>query len=884
VGLGNCVKEVPLNRTSLDGRERIAVSELFDGLASDEGICTFVCTDDVAACDDLSMNGTVADPEPHECQLVFVDAPPYPDMPPAFPFDDQLDPAEQELGPAFGAICRPPLGLDEDVDDSVCEPCDTQSDCGTDGATCWNFRTAAPFDVVTAEDGDTTTCLAPCASDDECPVGFACDAVADQASYCSPIEGTCSKCRDHDGDGRGDGRCAQDGTTTPHDCDDTNPNAYLDPESPEHPFPTYCGEQDYNCNGVSDAMEEVGAQAYGAEHCTACFDTCDGPVTNGTKTCSSVPDGSGGDMPACTAECNVDANNVPTHADCNGDISDGCEVPVDLDPATNPQYFIYPDTDGDSYGDKNAGPEFLCDGAAIPDGFVQNNLDCDDTDDAINPDGTEVCDSADNDCDGDVDEDDAADAATWYEDKDGDGVGVTSSTTTACTEPTGFADSAGDCDDSDATVYPGNTETCDGKDNNCIGGIDEGVRTTYYRDADGDSYGNSSLFLGACPGDQPSGYVANSNDCNDSDGSINPGASENDAADCDGVDNDCDGTIDEGLTLTFYADNDADGFGDPNTTEQRCAASNVWVSNDGDCNDSDADTYPGAAEIEGAGTCMQDRDEDGYGASTPAASGVAAGSDCDDALDTTYDGAVEICDVDGSGQPIDSNCDGTANEGCPTGATIGTSLSSTSPVPGTLPSSFETSADVRVECNDGYVMGNVQVRLDPNNKSIIAMRGLCEPFSLTDTNGDGIPDTTSVSDTASQTQYWSNWIGWGVAGDTEENLICTDTPAQVFRSAIVEASSSGSNSGLITEMQLTCNTIDLDMPAEKNSDDAALNTNAPGTTTTFGYSSSGAGTGTGCQNGQVGVGFVTKVVTTSNFEVGLAQFSLLCRTVDLNLR
>ena len=76
---------------------------------------------------------------------------------------------------------------------------------------------------------------------------------------------------------------------------------------------------------------------------------------------------------------------------------------------------------------------------------------------------------------------------------------------------------------------------------------------TWYADADGDSFGSSRYPLDAC--DQPSGYVSDSTDCDDTDADINPGATET----ADGVDEDCDGTVDEG---TEYYDDDGDGYKD----------------------------------------------------------------------------------------------------------------------------------------------------------------------------------------------------------------------------------------------------------------------------------------------------------------------------------
>jgi hypothetical protein len=96
-----------------------------------------------------------------------------------------------------------------------------------------------------------------------------------------------------------------------------------------------------------------------------------------------------------------------------------------------------------------------------------------------------------------------------------------------------------DCDDHDVDAYPGAFEVCDGVDNDCDGDSDEGVTTTWYRDADGDNYGDPDTTEQACASSD--GWVQNGEDCDDGDPGVAPGVNE--VCD-DGVDNDCDGLTD----------------------------------------------------------------------------------------------------------------------------------------------------------------------------------------------------------------------------------------------------------------------------------------------------------------------------------------------------
>lgn len=126
----------------------------------------------------------------------------------------------------------------------------------------------------------------------------------------------------------------------------------------------------------------------------------------------------------------------------------------------------------------------------------------------------------------------------------------------------------------------------------------------YYQDLDGDGYGNQSVSITDCT--QPIGYVAapvgdaNSDglpdfDCNDNEYEVSPGADEY----CSGVDENCNGEIDEGInSYTFYADLDGDGFGDPLNSITTCQDFVPgYITNNTDCNDNTALAHPGLIEI-----------------------------------------------------------------------------------------------------------------------------------------------------------------------------------------------------------------------------------------------------------------------------------------------
>jgi hypothetical protein len=134
---------------------------------------------------------------------------------------------------------------------------------------------------------------------------------------------------------------------------------------------------------------------------------------------------------------------------------------------------------------------------------------------------TEVCDGVDNNCDGQIDE---GVINTYYRDADRDGYGNPSVSKQSCKKPSRYVTDNTDCNDSRRRIHPGAGEKCDSKDNNCNGEIDEGVKKSYYRDADGDRYGDSSVSMQECR--RPSGYVKNNTDCNDSNRKVHEGTAE----------------------------------------------------------------------------------------------------------------------------------------------------------------------------------------------------------------------------------------------------------------------------------------------------------------------------------------------------------------------
>lgn len=293
--------------------------------------------------------------------------------------------------------------------------------------------------------------------------------------------------------------------------------------------------------------------------------------------------------------------------------------------------------------------------------------DCDDWDAAIHPGATEICNFRDDDCDGQVDEG----CKVYYKDGDGDGFGLWSAQRRAIEPPEHYSLIGGDCDDNNGSANPAAVEDCSTPyDDNCNGSSNEGCRT-FYRDDDGDGWGNSAATKEAII--QPSGYVIQGSDCDDDNAGVNPGATEI----CDHIDNDCDGQVDEGCE-PYYRDADKDGYGDINNFVRATSQPPGYVSSSSDCNDYDASIHPGATETcnfkddncnlqvdEGCTVFYRDVDGDGYGlwndqtrAMTKPDGYSSIGGDCNDSDPKIHPGAAEECNG------INDDCDGLTDEGC----------------------------------------------------------------------------------------------------------------------------------------------------------------------------------------------------------------------------
>ncbi|MFO0685500.1 MAG: putative metal-binding motif-containing protein [Sandaracinus sp.] len=383
------------------------------------------------------------------------------------------------------------------------------------------------------------------------------------------------------------------------------------------------------CNGADECMPGAsGADARGCVHagspCSATQRCDEASDRCGTASCET-PDADGDQHAAVACGGNDCDDADPNRYPGNPEVCDVDQHDEDCDPAT------FGVRDGDGDGD----PDQACCNVDAA-GTSHCGSDCDDTRPGVGPTATETCNGRDDDCDRAVDE---GVLLTFYADADVDGYGTSDTsvaTMQACSQPSGFVLGHTDCDDTRMSVHPGAAEICDvaspgspALDENCDTRVNEdcGCTGTGSRPCMG--------LMGICASGTQSCIGGTWSDC-----SIAPGAEA-----CDGLDNDCDGSIDEGLLVVCYLDADQDGYAPLGTAAQSPAcmgtggyggcsvgytARNPTSAAEADCNDAASAIRPGATEgcngvdddcdgaIDNSGDLVQrtvwrDLDNDGYG-------------------------------------------------------------------------------------------------------------------------------------------------------------------------------------------------------------------------------------------------------------------------------
>ncbi len=537
-------------------------------------------------------------------------------------------------------------GRDAAIDAGGCR----NDDACDDGLFCNGAERCAPEDPGADDDG-CVAAVSPCLS------GQSCDEAADACVT------ECGTTEDADGDGVTSIDCG--GT----DCDDSDRDRY-----PGNLERCDVSGHDEDCNPATFGDRDLDGDL-----------AIDAVCCNGTT---------------CGTDCNdlVRGVNPSTSEVCDGYDND-CDGAVDEDVRVE----VWPDADFDLHGDASpsATSSMQCPGTP---GWSAVQDDCDDTNPAVHAAQVEICDDLDNDCDTRVDE--APAAVTWYLDADDDGFGDPTMRRVSCEPQPGYSlrgtdcddsdpdtnpsvrercdgrdnncnglaeyvlgvndfedddgDGRGDlgcvavggagtdCDDRDPSTFPGATEICDRRDNDCNGMIDDGTAMgAWYPDADRDTYGEEGASpVMSC--DPIAGHITRAGDCDDLDALIHPNTLEP----CDGEDNDCDGDVDESAPerAVFYRDGDGDGLGREDMTQIACSAPSGYAPIAGDCDDASASV--------GERLWFADGDTDTYGAGGPVlactapAGHVASSTDCDDGDGAVHPGATEVCNG------VDDDCSG----------------------------------------------------------------------------------------------------------------------------------------------------------------------------------------------------------------------------------
>ncbi len=419
----------------------------------------------------------------------------------------------------------------------------------------------------------------------------------------------------------------------------------------------------------------------------------------------------------------------------------------------------------------------------------------------------------------------------------------------------GFTAVEGDCDDGDASIFPGATEIpydgidqdCDAHDLTDVDGdgfdalqvegddcddtdpsIHPGAEEVPYDAVDQDCDGQDRVDV---DGDGFAAAQAGGDDCDDTDQNTHPGADEF----SDGKDNDCDGSIDEDLSTT---DDDGDGLaeadGDCNDydpsihpgasetpydgVDQDCDGVDLTdVDQDGfdgsqveagtDCDDQDPSIHPGASETpyDGVdqdcdGADLTDVDQDGFDAST-----IAEGTDCDDGDPGIHPGAEEVCDG------IDNNCDSVVDtDAVDRGAYYADSDGD----------GYGDPAEPVLACSapGGYVAapGAGQFDCDDTNAAIHPEAAEICDGADTDEDCDGLADDQDDSTLEStKVRYYPDADGDGFGASNSSGALYCDDPSTVWVSFVTDSSDCKDTNDLVypgaTEV---CNGLDDDCDGE----------------------------------------------------------------------
>lgn len=528
-------------------------------------------------------------------------------------------------GPGDAAV----VPMDTGVDAGPVELCAAHSDCDN-GDYCDGDETCRPGEPGAGAD-DCLPGTSPCGA------GEVCEEDADRCVL--------ETCADPDADGDGDARPACGG----NDCDDENGSVHSGAQE-------VCDDAglDEDCDPTTNHNDRVGLNDGDRDG--------DGFVNN---ICFNVlPDGSENRGTDCD-DGRLTVN--PTAIEACNERDDDCDGRLDEGELIT----FHRDVDGDGFGcDPATNPactDAPVEACAADPGWVLASGDCDDTVRAVNPSSSEICNGRDDDCDGMTDPGCACAAGATQ--PCGSGVGI-------CIEGVQTCDVAGiwgGC----STALPGTvSESCNGMDDDCDGTTDEGTTVTCYADGDGDGYaGITAAMTEACsctPGVTTARAPSTGADCNDGNPAVNPTSPEI----CNMVDDDCDGMIDEGVTLACYTDGDGDGFAPAGATETRtcgvCGGSRTSRSPiiAIDCDDSVSSINPlGAERCNGVDDDCDGIVDPGCACTTGTSEtcGIATGV-CEEGTRFCVSGAWGPCD--GSVGPSaescngsDDDCDGTTDEG-----------------------------------------------------------------------------------------------------------------------------------------------------------------------------------------------------------------------------